>query len=50
VNKHHLLKLLPFISAPHPYIKPSVINCPWLYLGQLSMLGLDIWTDMKTAM
>jgi len=32
-----------------PYIKPSVDNCPWLRLGQLSTLGLDIRADMKTA-
>ena len=33
----------------HPYIKPSVDNCPRPRLGQLSTLGLDIRADMKTA-
>jgi len=42
-------EVITWLYSYRPYIKPSVDNCPWLRLGQLSTLGLDIRADMKTA-
>jgi len=44
-DKEVILRLFSY----QPYIKPSVDNCSWLRLRQFSTLGINIETDMKTA-
>jgi len=45
-----MIKSLTRLFSYPSYIKPLNVYCPWLYLGQLSTLGLGIRANMKTAM